>query len=149
MLWEASASGLLHTLQTDPFDHHDMIQLRHAIQRLRKERYLRYSQREWITSLVTQICMAIGNRDRYRAANEEMMRLLEYLRDIDLPDTGSDKQSENVYDGIMALWRQVFGDPDEWERRQAERDALVGRGESEEARRARERTEYVQRNFLR
>jgi len=58
MLWEASASGLLRTLQTDPFDHHDMLQLRHTIERLRKERYLRYSQREWITSLVTQICMA-------------------------------------------------------------------------------------------
>ncbi|MCL2306386.1 MAG: hypothetical protein FWC43_13665 [Planctomycetaceae bacterium] len=52
-------------------------------------------------------------------------------------------------DDIMALWRQVFGDPDEWERKQAERDTLVGRGESEEARRARERVEYVQRNFLR
>jgi hypothetical protein len=93
--------------------------------------------------------MAIGNRDRYRAANEEMMRLLEYLRDHDLPDTDGGNQSKNEYVDIMALWRRVFGDPDEWERKQTQRDALAGLGESEEARRARERVEYVQRNFLR
>lgn len=149
MLWEASASGLLHTLQPDPFDHHDMILLRHTLQRLRKERYLRYSQREWITSLVTQICMAVGNRDRYRAANEDMMRLLEYLRDLDLPDADTGRRSENAFDDITALWRRVFGDPEEWERKQVERDALVGLGESEEAKRIRERMEFVHRNFLR
>jgi len=149
MLWEASASGLLCTLQTDPFDRHDMIQLRHTLQRLRKERYLRYSQREWVTSLVTQICMAIGNRERYRAANADMMRLLEYLRDLDLPDTGNDHRTDQAYDDITALWRRVFGDPEEWERKQAERNTLAGLGESEEAKSIRERMEYVQRNFLR
>ena len=149
MLLEASASGLLHALQTDPFDRRDMLQLRHALQRLRQERYLRYSQREWITSLVTQICMAIGNRDRYRAANEDMMRLLCYLRDLDLPNTENSRSPENVYDEITTLWRRVFGDPDEWERRQAERDALIGLGESEEARRIRERNEYVEKHLFR
>lgn len=148
MLLEASASGLLHTLQTDPFERHDMLRLRHVLLRLRKERYLRYSQREWITSLVTQLCMAIGNRDHYRAANEDMMRLLNYLRDLDLPD-GEAGRSENMYDDITALWRRVFGDPDEWERKQAIKDAQAGRGESGEARLARERAEFVRRRFLR
>ncbi len=149
MLWEASASGLLHTLQPDPFDRHDMLHLRHTLLSLRRERYIRYSQREWLTSLVTQICMAIGNRDRYRAANEDMMRLLNYLRDLDLPDNENTHRSENVYGDITALWRRVFGDPQEWERKQVERDALVGLGESEEAKRIRERMEFVHRNFLR
>jgi hypothetical protein len=126
-----------------------MVQLRHTLQRLRKERYLRYSQREWITSLVTQICMAIGNRDRYRAANEDMMRLLEYLRDLDLPENTGEQRSTNAYDDITALWRRVFGDPVEWERKHAERNALGGLGESAEAKLIRERMEFVQRNFLR
>ena len=109
---------------------------------------MRYSQREWITSLVTQICMAIGNRDRYKSANEDMMRLLEYLRDLDLPDNDRDKPS-NAYDDITALWRRVFGDPDEFERRQAERNAVNAQVESEEIQSLRERQEYVHRRLFR
>ena len=89
MLFEASASGLLRSLQTDPFDGNDVLHLRHVLHRLRSERYLRYSTRELTTALVKQICMAIGNRDRYRSAHDDVTRLLGYLRELDLPDDRS------------------------------------------------------------
>ncbi len=108
---------------------------------------MRYSQREWLTSLVTQICMAIGNRDRYRSANEDMMRLLSYLRDLDLPDNETGKPS-NAYDDITALWRRVFGDPDEFERKMAERNTGTKFDDSEEARSKRQRGEFIRKNLF-
>ena len=146
-LWEASASGLLRTLGPDPFETKDLLHLKHHLAYLRQERYIRYSQREWITSLVTQLCMAIGNRDRYSAVNQDMMRILTYLRELDLPEI--ENTTGKGHDGITDLWRRVFGDPDEMDRLQAERDAAFGIGESEEARLVRERLEYVQKNLFR
>ncbi len=125
-----------------------MLHLRHALLSLRRERYMRYSQREWLTSLVTQICMAIGNRDRYKAANEDMLRLLEYLRDLDLPDNENAHRSENAYDDITAFWRRVFGDPDEWERKQVEKRAGTECTENDEARSKRERDEFIRKNLF-
>lgn len=149
MLFDASASGLLRSLQTDPFDPNDVLHLRHVLYRLRSERYLRYSTRELGTALVKQICMAIGNRDRYRSAYEDVTRLLDYLRELDLPNNGSRQPAKNEYDTLIDLWLRVFGDPDEMERKQRERDTTVGIGESEEARLVRERQEYTRSRFLR
>jgi len=149
MLFEASASGLLRSLQPDPFDPKDLLHLRHVLHRLRSERYLRYSTRELTTALVKQLCMAIGNRDRYRSAHEDVIRLLEYLRDLDLPDNGTREPAKNEYDALIDLWVRTFGDPDEMERKQLAQNTAAGAGESEETRRVRERQEYVRSNFLR
>jgi len=148
MLFEASASGLLRSLQPDPFDPKDLLHLRHVLHRLRSERYLRYSTRELTTALVKQLCMAIGNRDRYRSAHEDVIRLLDYLRELDLPENGTREPAKNEYDVLIDLWVRTFGDPDEMERKQLAREITVA-GESEEARQTRERQEYVRSNFLR
>ena len=149
MLLEASASGLLRTLQTDPFEPRDVLHLKHVLQRLRSERYLRYSSRELMTALVRQICMAIGKRDRYPAAYEDVVNLLTYLREIDLPGHRDKVATKSEYEQLIDLWTRTFGDPDEMERRQARRNAVMGVGESEEARQARQQQKYIQTRFLR
>jgi hypothetical protein len=77
-----------------------------------------------------------------------MMRLLHYLRDLDLPDNETGKSS-NAFDDITALWRRVFGDPDEWERKMAERNNVAELVENETARNKREREEHVRKNLFR
>ena len=149
MLFEASASGLLRSLQTNPFDLNDVLHLRHVLHRLRSERYLRYSTRELMTALVKQICMAIGNRDRYRSAHEDVTRLLGYLRELDITENETRQPAKNEYDALIELWGHVFGDPDEMERKQIARDTAIGVGETEEARLIRGRQEYVRDKFLR
>ena len=148
MIMEASASGLLQSLQTDPFEPKDVIHLHHVLDVVRRERYLHYSQRELLVSLIRQVCMAIGNRDQYRTAHEDMMRILKYLRNLDIPESDL-KDIKDVYQTLIDQWVSIFGDPDEMERRQLERDAQAGIGESEEARNVRLRQEYIQNNFLR
>lgn len=149
MLFEASASGLLRSLQTNPFDLNDVLHLRHVLHRLRSERYLRYSTRELMTALVKQICMAIGNRDRYRSAHDDVTRLLGYLRELDIPNNETCQPAKNEYDALIELWCRVFGDPEEMERKQIARDTVVECGETEEARLFRKRQEYVHDKFLR
>ena len=148
MTMEASASGLLQSLQTDPFEPKDVIHFYHVLDVVRRERYLHYSQRELLVSLVRQVCMAIGNRDQYRSAHEDMMKILKYLRNLAIPESDT-KEIKDVYQALIDQWVSIFGDPDEMERRQLERDAQIGIGESEEAREVRLRQEYIQNNFLR
>lgn len=147
MLFDASASGLLRTLKPDPFDPKDVQHLRHVLHRLRTERYLRYTTRELLTALVKQTCMAVANRDRYRSAHEDVTRLLTYLRELDLPGNGEPAPSD--FEQIIDLWVRTFGNPDEMERKQRERDESAGPGETEEERLEREMQEFVLHHYLR
>jgi hypothetical protein len=49
----------------------------------------------------------------------------------------------------MDIWRETFGDPEEFERQFFAQRALNGVGESETARRTRETQEFVRKNLFR
>jgi hypothetical protein len=148
LLYEACASGLLASMNFDPFEIRDRIHLHLVLRRLRDRLYRQYTQRELMVSLVRQICMAIGNRESYETARNESLEFLHYLRNLDLPDDRKDT-AKTANNDIIDLWVSVFGDPAEMERKVFSRLAQEGFGESEDARMVRERNAFVQSKFLR
>jgi hypothetical protein len=148
LLYEAAASGLLATMPFDPFETRDRIHLHFVLRRLRDRLYGQYAQRELLVSLVRQICMAIGNREHYEAVRDESQEFLQYLRNLDLPDDGKDGE-KTAHEEIIDLWVSIFGDPAEMERRVFDNMAQEGLGETDDAKRVRERNAFVQSNYLR
>ena len=148
LIGRALASGLLYQFRIDPFDTADILRLKYILEDIQRNLCLQYSSRELQASLVSKICMAIGNREQFKSVNEDMIGILTYLRGLDFPDKRKEK-SLAVHDSIIALWERVFGDPEEVERQHAERMALAGEGESDVAQVVRGRQKYVRSHFLR
>ena len=148
LISRAAASGLLYNLRLDPLDIKDRLCLRYLLDNTLREVNTQYSSRELLVSLVSKICMAIGNRDQFKQANESMINILHYLRGLDFPEKKKDVISKEDQ-AIMDLWEQVFGDPEEMERKFALAQAKAGVGDSEIAAAARERQQYVRQQFLR
>jgi hypothetical protein len=117
---EASASGLLHTLQIDPFSRKDVIQLRQVLDRLNTERYKFAAQNELLISVAMQICMAVGNRKAYDRVSETTFQIRDSLRGYIFPEQHAEnavspKNSEYVE--MMQLWERIFGNAEDADRK--------------------------------
>jgi hypothetical protein len=152
LIYEAVASGLLKDMQIDPFNVQDTVCLHLILRRMRDRIYSDYTQRELMTTLVNQICMAVGNKEVYPKVRDEALDLLEYLRDMDFPPTEEEKAKRSQRagaDDIIALWERTFGDPVAMERKVLAGLTSSGFGESAEAKAAREREKWIQASLLR
>ncbi len=87
------------------------------------------------------------NRDRYKAAHEDVTRLLTYLRELDLPGNGETAHSD--FEQIIDLWVRTFCDPNEMERKLLEQNDSLATGETEKERHQRETQEFVRNHYLR
>jgi len=148
LISRALASGLLYKLQINPFDSSDLLRLRYVLDGMNRDLCSQYSSRELLTSLVSKVCMAIGNRAQFKPANEDMIKILDYLRELDFPDRKRSRETSPENDDLIALWKQEFGDPEEFERQYEAKLAAAGVGESPEAQQVRIRQEHI-RSFMR
>jgi hypothetical protein len=63
-----------------------MVKLRHTLTHLADMAYKEFYHNEFLTSLVVQICVAVGNREKYSEVQEKTFGILERLREEVWPE---------------------------------------------------------------
>jgi hypothetical protein len=122
LLAEASASGLLHDLQIDPFSRKDLIQLNYVLNRLSGERQKAALEQELLISVMQQVCMAVANRKAYNKVADITFKLRDSLRAFIFPEkneqeiTAANSVSNENAD-LMQLWEKIFGPAHEVEQK--------------------------------
>jgi hypothetical protein len=103
VLSEAVYSGKL--LDIDPFERKSPLKLNGLLEYINRQRNKEFYQHELLTNLVSQLCMAVANREAYREVSSQTATILDCLRDAVLPGNKFTKHTAtDEMQDLIHLW---------------------------------------------